>query len=74
MLNQRVTSNRVCCHECGQPAPFLPNGLTDWHQNLAGGLCAGVFPSYVVARDPLTKSRRPIAGHGIPRGTRAGRS
>lgn len=62
-----VTSDRFCCPECGQRAPYLPNGLADWHTNQAGGLCAGVFPPYVVARDPQTGTRRPVARHGVPK-------
>lgn len=67
MLKTRVTCSTICCPECQLPAPFTPRGLADWHQNRAGGLCAGVFPSYVVARDPKTGRRRPVARHGIPR-------
>lgn len=56
-----VTSDRVCCPTCGVRAPFLPNGLTDWHNDPAGRLCDDVFPPYVVARDPMTgKVRRPV--------------
>jgi hypothetical protein len=41
--------------------------LTDWHLNRAGGLCADVFPPYVVARDPKTGQRRPVATHAARR-------
>jgi hypothetical protein len=70
----RVTSDRVCCPCCGLRAPFLPTGLTDWHTDGAGRLCDGVFPPYVIARDPKTKSRPAVAGHGIPGRARARRS
>lgn len=45
----RVTSDRACCPECRQPAPYLPNGLPDWHLS-AGELCMGVLPAYVIGR------------------------
>lgn len=57
----RVTADRICCPSCRQPAPFLPSGLTDWHTTPAGAVCGDVFPPYVVARDPHTATRRPVA-------------
>lgn len=57
----RVTADRICCPSCRQRAPFTPAGLADWHTNPAGGVCAGVFPPYVVARDSKTATRRPVA-------------
>jgi hypothetical protein len=62
-----VTSDRICCPECGQRAPYTPRGLPDWHLNFVDGLCAGVFPPYVVARDPKTGERRPVATHAARR-------
>lgn len=67
LVSPKVTSDRICCPECGQRAPFTKTGLADWHLNLAGGLCAGVFPHYVVARDPKTGVRRPVATHAVRR-------
>jgi hypothetical protein len=45
----KVTSDRVCCPGCGQRAPYLPSGRTDWHL-AAGQVCPDVFPPYVTAR------------------------
>jgi hypothetical protein len=45
-----LTADAVCCGSCGQRAPYLPNGLTDWHLDRAGQLCAAIFPRYVTAR------------------------
>jgi hypothetical protein len=60
----RVTSDRICCPSCGQPAPFLPTGNPDWHLT-GGAVCLAVWPPYVDGA-PQPMRRRPVV-HQIGR-------
>lgn len=66
-LNLRLSSDRVCCPVCGQRAPYLATGRTDWHLT-GGAVCPDVWPAFVAgAPSPERPARRAVAPHGVPR-------